>query len=159
MKIISDDVIEQVLDDQGELDFMGVERLIAQMSREQPSILAYLMASNEEHYNFEEKQLLLFLGVNIMQMMKKGHGNVEQVSMDAIEDAQHSNIKMFEYLEEENPKDFEETAALIFKEYNQKNVLRYIVEALFDDPDDSIRSDRKGLLFFDLKTILDCLDQ
>ncbi len=117
------------------------------------------MASNEEHYNFEEKQLLLFLGVNIVQMMKKGEGNIDQVSMDAIDDAQHNNIKMFEYLEEENPRDFEETAALIFKEYNQKNVLRYVVESLFDDPDDTIRSDRKGLLFFDLKTILDCLDQ
>jgi hypothetical protein len=159
MKIISDDVIEKVLENQGELDFMGVERLIAQMSREQPSLLSYLMASNEEHYNFEEKQLLLFLGVNVAQMMKKGDTEIQQVSMDEIEEAQQNNIKMFEYLEEENPKDFEETAALIFKEYNQKNVLRYIVESLFEDPDEHIRSDRKGLLFFDLKTVLDCLDQ
>ncbi len=159
MKIISDDVIEQVLDDQGELDFMGVERLIAQMSREQPAVLAYLMASNEEHYNFEEKQLLLFLGVNVVQMMKKGEKIVEEVSMDEIDEAQQNNIKMFEYLEEENPKDFENTAAMIFKEYNQKNVLRYIVESLFEDEDEHIRGDRKGLLFFDLKTVLDCLDQ
>lgn len=159
MKIISYDVIEKVLDDQGELDFMGVERLIAQMSREQPAILSYLMASNEEHYNFEEKQLLLFLGINVSQMMKKGDTAIEEVTMDEIEEAQSNNIKMFEYLEEENPKDFEETAALIFKEYNQKNVLRYIVESLFEDQDEHIRSDRKGLLFFDLKTVLDCLDQ
>lgn len=159
MKIISDDVIEQVLEDQNELDFMGVERLIAQMSREQPAVLAYLMASNEEHYNFEEKQLLLFLGVNVMQMMKKGEKAVQEVTMDEIDEAQQNNIKMFEYLEEENPKDFENTAAMIFKEYNQKNVLRYVVESLFDDEDEHIRSDRKGLLFFDLKTVLDCLDQ
>lgn len=159
MKIISDDVIEKVLEDQGELDFMGVERLIAQMSREQPSILAYLMASNEEHYNFEEKQVLLFLGVNVSQMMKKGEKSIEEVTMDEIENAQQNNIKMFEYLEDENPKDFEQTASLIFKEYNQKNVLRYIVESLFEDDDDRIRSDRRGLIFFDLKTILDCFDQ
>ena len=48
---------------------------------------------------------------------------------------------------------------MFFKEYNQRNVLRYIVESLFEDDDPHIRPDRKGLIFFDLKTVLDCLDQ
>ncbi len=159
MNVITEAMVDQVLDEQDDLDFLGVERLIAQMSREQPAILAYLMASNEDHYNFEEKQLLLFLGVNISQMMKKGNADLQEVSMEAIEEAQQNNVDMFEYLENESPTDFDDTAALIFKEYNQKFVLRYIVEALFEDDAPNIRSDRKGLIFFDLKTVLDCLDQ
>ena len=159
MKVVTDEVIKQVLQEQGEMDFLETERLIAQMSREQPSILAYLMGSNEDHYNFDEKQLLLFLGINISQMMNKTGGVADQVSMENIEAAQEKNIQMFEYLESEIPGDFEHTTAMIFKEYNQKNVLRYVIETLFDDDDPHIRPDRKGLIFFDLKTILDCLDQ
>lgn len=159
MQIVTDAMIDEVLEEQQDMDFWETERLIAQMSKEQPAILAYLMASNEDAYNFDEKQLLLFLGVNISQMMKKQGKEFEQVSIDEIEEAQQRNIQMFEYLEEESPGDFENTAAMIFKEYNQKNVLRYIVESLFEDDDPHIRPDRKGLIFFDLKTVLDCLDQ
>ena len=159
MTIISDDIIQSVLEEQGELDFLETERLIAQMSREQPSILAYLMGSNEDHYNFDEKQLLLFIGVNVAQMMNRGDGNIQEVSMEEIEASQQKNIDMFEYLEKEIPGDFENTTAMIFREYNQKNVLRYIIETLFEDEDPHIRADRKGLMFFDLKTVLDCLDQ
>ncbi|MBN1480880.1 hypothetical protein EH223_00185 [candidate division KSB1 bacterium] len=159
MQVVSDDIIQEVLQEQGEMDFLETERLIAQMSREQPSLLTYLMASNEEHYNFEEKQLLLFLGINISQMMKKNQNAIQQVSMEDIETAQEKNIQMFEYLENELPGDFEGTTEMIFKGYNQKNVLRYIIETLFQDDDPHIRPDRKGLIFFDLKTVLDCLDQ
>ena len=159
MKPVTDEVIQEVLEKQSELDFLGAERQIAGMSREQPAVLAYLMGSNEEHYNFEEKQLLLFLGVNILQMLKKTGETPAEVSMDQIEDAQQKNIDMFEYLEKEIPGDFEHTTTMIFKEYNQKSILRYLIESLFDDDDPQIRADRKGLIFFDLKTLLDCLDQ
>lgn len=159
MQIVSDDIIQEVLQEQAEMDFLETERLIAQMSREQPALLAYLMASNEEHYNFEEKQLLLFLGINISQMLKKNQQTLRQVSMENIEAAQEKNIQMFEYLEKELPSDFESTTEMIFKGYNQKHVLRYIIETLFQDDDPHIRPDRKGLIFFDLKTVLDCLDQ
>jgi len=159
MKVVTDDIIQDVLNEQEDMDFLEIERLIARMSREQPAILAYLMASNEDHYNFDEKQLLLFLGVNLSQMMSRDEGKLKEVSMDDIEAVQEKNIQMFEYLENEIPGDFEKTTAMIFKEYNQKNLLRYVIETLFEDDDPHIRADRKGLIFFDLKTVLDCLDQ
>lgn len=161
MRVVTDEMIQQVLQEQGEKDFWQTERLIARMSREQPAILSYLMGANEdqEQYNFDEKQLLFFLGVNISQMMQQIEAEMKQVSMADLQAAQEKNIQMFEYLENETPNDFESTTALIFKEYNQKNVLRYVIETLLDDDDPHIRPDRKGLIFFDLKTILDCLDR
>ncbi len=159
MKSIGDDIVSQVMQEQGDMDFMAAERQIAKLSREQPALLSYLMGSNDEHYNFDEKQLLLYIGVNVYQMMSRGETPISEVSMDDIEAAQQRNIEMFEYLEKEIPGDFEQTTAMIFKEYNQRNILRYIIENLFEDDDPHIRPDRKGLIFFDLKTVLDCLDQ
>lgn len=159
MKIIDNDIIQDVLDSQAEMDFLETERQIARLSREQPALLSYLMGSNDDHYNFDEKQLLLFIGVNIFLMLSKGDKTPAEVSMDDIEDAQQKNIEMFEYLEKEIPAEFQKTTDMIFKEYNQKRVLRYVIETLFEDDDAHIRADRKGLMFFDLKTVLDCLDQ
>ena len=161
MQVITNEMIQQVLREQGEKDFWQTERLIARLSREQSAILAYLMGANEdqEQYNFDEKQLLFFLGVNISQMMQQTAAEIKPVSMADLEAAQEKNIRMFEYLEDETPNDFESTTALIFKQYNQKYVLRYVVDSLMDDDDPHIRPERKGLIFFNLKTILDCLDQ
>ena len=159
MEIITEAIIQEVLDAQADMEFLETERQIARLSREQPSLLSYLMGSNDDHYNFDEKQLLLFLGVNVFLMLSKGETAIAQVSSDEIEAAQHKNIEMFEYLEKEIPGEFQKTTDMIFKEYNQKLVLRYIIETLFDDDDAHIRADRKGLMFFDLKTVLDCLDQ
>ena len=159
MKIISDEIVKQILDEQAEKDFLETERQIARLSRDQPALLSYLMGSNDDHYNFDEKQLLLFIGVNVFLMLSKGDKKLAQVSMDDIEAAQQKNIEMFEYLEKEIPGEFQKTTDMIFKEYNQKNMLRYVIETLFDDDDSHIRADRKGLIFFDLKTVLDCLDQ
>jgi len=159
MDIISDEIVQQVLSAQADLDFMETERQIAQLSRKQPALLNYLMGANDEHYNFDEKQLLLFIGVNIFQMLGRGEKKLAEVTMDDIEAAQQKNIDMFEYLEKEIPGEFQKTTDMIFKEYNQKNILRYIIATLFDDDDPHIRADRKGLIFFDLKTVMDCLDQ
>ncbi len=159
MKVITDEIIQKVLSEQSEMNFLETERQIAGLSREQPALLSYLMGSNDDHYNFDEKQLLLFIGVNVFKMLSEGNAKLAEVTMDDIEAAQQKNIDMFEYLEKEIPGDFEKTTEMIFKEYNQKNILRYIIETLFDDDDPHIRADRKGLIFFDLKTVLDCLDQ
>ena len=87
MHVVTDEMIQQVLREQDEKDFWQTERLIARMSREQPAILVYLMGANEDHYNFDEKQLLFFLGVNISQMMKRPEDKARQVTVAEIEAA------------------------------------------------------------------------
>jgi len=159
MKIISDEIVQEVLSSQADMDFMETERQIALLSREQPALLNYLMGANDERFNFDEKQLLLFIGVNIFQMLSRGESRIVQVTAEDINAAQQKNIDMFEYLEKEIPGEFQKTTDMIFKEYNQKNILRYIIATLFNDDDPHIRADRKGLIFFNLKTVLDCLDQ
>jgi hypothetical protein len=69
---------------------------------------------------------------------------------------------MAEYLMGESPEGFEDAVEQIFKGHNQINVLRYAVEALFEMDDDEnagVREEMKGLIFMELKTVVEALDQ
>ena len=159
--LVEREQIKKVWDEQSEMDFFEVEGWIARLSREQPLLLGYLMSTNDEEYNFEEKQLLLYLGVAMWRMLLETDAKLPEVTMEDIEAGQQRNIEMIEYLEEEIPGDFGKTVQSIFANYHQKYILEYLLQAIFEEESEQarIRPKSKGLLFFDLKTVLDCLDR
>lgn len=159
MNIISKQVVDQVWREHSKLGFFENEKKIATLSKEQPYVISYLMTSNSDHYDIHEKQSLLYLGVVIWQMMKKGEKSIKTISEKDISLAQKKNIEMFEYLEGEIPGDFEETVKSIFAQYNQKHILKYLLDSLFKEGIPGLRPGSVGFMFFDLKTILDCMDQ
>lgn len=159
-------IIKKTVDDvwlmHAQLDFFAVEKQIAGFSKEQPVLVSYLMSANDEFYNFEEKQLLLYLGVAVWQMFRRGGGSpLKRVSDDLLQQKQQDNFNMIEYLEGEIKGTFALTVSSIMENYSQKHILQHVFDAVFDETLDSsrIRMENKGLLFFDLKTLMDCLDQ
>ena len=44
--------------------------------------------------------------------------------------------------------------------YSQPEVLKYVVEAIMEQPDEDcvIRDENLGVMFLDLKTVIDCFD-
>ncbi|MGQ9498721.1 MAG: hypothetical protein ACUVSP_10670 [Desulfotomaculales bacterium] len=46
--------------------------MVNQMSRQQPAVLAYLLAAGEGLLNEDEQELLFYLGVVVWQIMLKG---------------------------------------------------------------------------------------
>jgi hypothetical protein len=70
---------------------------------------------------------------------------------------------MAEYLMGESAGDFENSVVQIFKGHNQINVLRYAIEALYEEGEEEdeteIREEMKGLIFMNLKTVVEALDQ
>jgi len=46
------------------------------------------------------------------------------------------------------------------KGYGQPEVLKHVVEALMEEPEEGclIRDANKGIMFLDLKTVIDCFD-
>jgi len=94
--------------------------------------------------------------------MSKGTKSLMEISAETIEKFEKSNWDMVEYFAGEKKEiDFLAHVELIMAKYNQKNVLKYVLESLMEhDPDDAIiRDDKKGEMFIYLKTVVDCLDQ
>lgn len=68
---------------------------------------------------------------------------------------------MAEYLQGETETGFIEATTAIINNYGQPEVLRYVVEALMEEPEEGcvIQDDNKGIMLLDLKTVIDCFDR
>jgi hypothetical protein len=136
-------------------------KLINLMSKEQPFILTYLMAIDNAIFNQDERELLFYLGVVVWQIMSQGSTPLPKVTQETLDEIEESNTKMLEYLEGESETSFIETVETIVKNYNQPEVLRYVIEALMEESDEEplIRDEYKGIMMINLKTVIDCFDK
>ncbi len=158
MKPIAADIVDNTWQRVSALPDHDAPRLIQRMSREQPAVLAYLMAVDNDLFNDDERKLLLFLGVVVWQIMLQGSKRLRPITEEMLEKAKARNLKMSEYLQKESAGGFEEATRTIVSNYSQPEVLRYIVEALMGEPEEGciIRDEYKGIMMLDLKTIIDC---
>lgn len=161
MKPISSGIVEKTWKKLSSMSPLKAPRLINDMSKQQPLILAYLMAAGEDMLNQDEKELLLYLGVVVWQIMSQGSAPLPKVTEETLDAIENSNVKMLEYLEGESEIDFIETVENIFTNYNQTEVLKYVVEALMEEEDEEsfIRDEVKGIMLIYLKTVIDCFDK
>jgi hypothetical protein len=132
-------------------------KLITQLNKEQPVILAYLLAIGDVELNQDEKELLLYLGMVVWQIMAKG-GKAPKVTKEMIDEAEAAN---FEVLDELTDNFSEKKIAEILQNYNQIEVLKYVIEALMEEPEagSAIRDEYLGMMMNYLKTVIDCLDR
>ncbi len=160
MQPVSAETITKVWDEHADKGFFEIEKDIAALSKEQPALVNYLMTANSSTYNFEEQQMLLYFGVAIWKIMMEAGANPGTISMDDLENANDENIELIEKLEKRYPGDFAVVVAKIFNDYNQKELLDHIRKGIFNASDEkaNIRTNSKGLMLFDLKAIVDCLD-
>lgn len=158
MKKITDEIVEMTWKRIGGMSASQIPELIQQMQRQQPVILVYLMASGGDTLNGEERELLLYLGVVVWQIMLQGDIQPPQVSEETLAEAETSNTKMLEYLGGESESNFIETTKVILNNYAQPEVLRYVTEVLMEDDEDLVREDNKGMICIFLKTVIDCLN-
>jgi hypothetical protein len=161
MNTISTEIVERTWKEMSTMSPVNHPKLINKFAKEQPIILAYLMAVDDEMFNEDERELLLYLGVVIWKIMSRGTKLLPSVTEKMIDDAEEKNIKMLEYLEGETETGFYETTATILEGYNQPEVLRYVVEALMEDDEEDvdIQEENIGMMMIYLKTVIDCFDE
>ena len=162
MNKISAEIVEQTWKEMSRLSPLQLPKLINKLSKEQPVIVAYFLAVGDEFLNEDEQELLLYLGLVVWRVMCKGENPIPEVTENMVEEAEDKNIKMLEYLEGETESGFIETVETIIQNYNQPEVLQFVVEALIeeDEEDDAnIREESIGMMMIYLKTVIDCFDK
>lgn len=160
MKPVPADVVERVSQMMSELPHEAAPKLIERMSKKQPLMLAYLMAVDHDLLNEDERELLVYLGVTVWQIMSEGNPSLRRVTEKMLDKAEGRNVRMAEYLKGETESGFIGVTRSVFDSYNQREVLRFVVEAIMEEPEEGevIRDEAIGALFLDLKTVIDCFD-
>jgi hypothetical protein len=160
MDRITSEIVEATWKRMAAMSRGEAQRLAKLFVRQQPIVASYLLAVDSDILNQDERQLLFYLGTVVWQMMSQGKTPLPTVTEDDLFRAEDTNIKMAEYLQGETESGFMQATETIISSYQQPEVLRYVVEALTEEPEEGciIRDDNLGIMFLDLKTVTDCFD-
>jgi hypothetical protein len=134
--------------------------LVEQMGAEQPVIVAYLLAADGLPFNRNERELIFYIGIVVWQIMKQSERPLRKVTRKKLRQAEEANEDMFERLGPGTGTDSARLTQLLAFKYPEPEVLRYIVEAIVEEPqpdETPIRDDYRGLAFVYLRTALDAL--
>lgn len=160
MKPMSQEIVEKTWQRISGLEDEETSLLRDKMEQEQPGVLAYLMAAGDDLLNQDERELLLYLGTVVWQIMLQGTRSLRRVAIPQLESAENKNFSTLDDLSGESPGDLIAGIEEMITDYNQPEVLKYLVEALMEDEDEDIdiTEDSKGLMLIYLKTVIDCFD-
>ena len=161
MKTISSEIVEKTWRKIGKMSVLEIPKMAYRMREEQPVILAYLLTAGTDILNQNERELLLYLGMVVWQMMSQGSRPLVKITEDVVDEMERSNMKVVEYLKNEPETGFINVTKEMIENYPQPEVLKYIVEALMEEQEEGcvIRNENKGMMMLYLKTVIDCFDR
>lgn len=134
-----------------------VNALIEQFSSQQPVLFAYIMTMGEGDFDGPEQELLLFLGLVIWKTFLNTGNTLQTLGDDHLNAVQEQNMAMLEYLADENEEGFMQVAETLMLESSQPHLLRFLVEVIFEDESDIIRTTNQGIMFIFLKIVVDSI--
>jgi len=161
MKTISSEIVEKTWRKIGKMSVLEIPKMAYRMREEQPVVLAYLLTAGTDILNQDERELLLYLGMVVWQMMSQGSRPLVKITEDVVDEMERSNMKVVEYLKNEPETGFIKVTKEMIENYPQPEVLKYIVEALMEEQEEGcvIRNENKGMMMLYLKTVIDCFDR
>jgi hypothetical protein len=161
MKTIPSHVIDEVWERVNDTPEDEVKELVDRFGREQPALLAYLMASDEDTLEQDERGNLMYLGLIIWLVLSESQPNLPQVSIEALEAAEDANITYLSKLEAGSEMGIVDAVQEMISTYNQMPLLGAMVEALMEgnEEEPEMAGENVGMSLLHLKTVIDCLDK
>jgi hypothetical protein len=103
---VSQVLVTQVWQEMASMPTDAAPALVERMQDEQPALLAYLLALESYELPQEEFEVILYLGIAVWQMMKRGHPRLLRASIKKIEGAEEENTKTLDFMEQDSEGDF-----------------------------------------------------
>ena len=159
--MISAETVDRVLERVSTVSAAGAQQLANQMARDQPMILAYLLAASQNKvFTRDEGETLFFVGMVVSQIMKEGGFGSTKITEEDMDKAEKANDHLLEKLESDSEGDFISGAEATVGNCPEPEVLRYITQALMEDeegnPDNPPFSEESvGQAFLYLRIVLD----
>lgn len=161
MNTISGKIIDRIWKQINEATEEEGQRLLDVMAKQQPFIVAYLMAVEETLMGEEERGHLILIGLILWKVISEQKADLRQVTMDDLEAAETRNLKFLEEMEEGSEMDHLAGLQNLLATYNQMPLLSAAIESLMAEHEEApeLANENIGLALLHLKSVLDCLDQ
>ncbi|MBN1761249.1 MAG: hypothetical protein JW863_23190 [Chitinispirillaceae bacterium] len=134
--------------------------LVERLERRQPNILSYLLATGSDILEQEERAMVFFMGVLLWHVIDSLQIEVPELTLEMLVETEAKNFEMLEYLAGEPDSEFMDTVEKIMANYNQSDLLQYIIGKILQEPqkDVEITENHVGVIAIYLKTVIDCFD-
>ncbi|MBK8000270.1 MAG: hypothetical protein IPK15_16500 [Verrucomicrobia bacterium] len=161
MNTISGKIIDRTWKQINEATEEEGQRLLDVMAKQQPFVVAYLMAVEETLMGEEERGQLILIGLILWKILSEQKTDLRQINMDDLEAAETANLKFLEELEDGSEMDHMAGLQNLLATYNQVPLLSAVIESLMADNEEEpeMANENMGLALLHLKSVLDCLDQ
>jgi hypothetical protein len=161
VEIISTPTVEQGFAQMWNMKEQDAYRLSFMLEKEQPVLVAYLAAVDQEILNQSERELLFYLGTVVWQVFSNQKSPLPSISQDCLLRLEAANNAIATALRSEGKANFSELVKKVLKECRQREVLRYVIAALMDEDstDNDVRDEVLGYIILDLKTVIECFDE
>ena len=159
-RMISGEIVTQTWQRVAQAQPSDMEGLVERLKDEQPVIMAYLLGARSLPFSRHESELVFYIGVVVWQIMEQSERPLRRVSRKKLKQFEEANEELFERLGPGTGTDSARLTQLLAFKYPEPEVLRYIVEAIVEEPlpdDAPIRDEYKGMAYVYLKTALDAL--
>ena len=161
MKTITGKIIDRTWKRINETTEEDAQRLMDEMAKNQPFIVAYLLAVEETMMRPEDRGQLMLIGLIVWKIFTAEYPQLKSISREELESAEEKNIKFLEELEAGSEMEHMSALQNLMATYNQIDVLNSVIEALMagneDEPE--LAGEHIGLALLHLKTVVDCFDQ
>ncbi|MGE0633925.1 MAG: hypothetical protein AB7O96_16040 [Pseudobdellovibrionaceae bacterium] len=158
---MSDEFVEKIWTEIGSIQGKSkVDSLAKSFFKKQGDLAEYILAMTED-LGEEAHGLAFYLGIVIWSCYDRYfQGNLKKINDKTIlkiHEKFESELDKLEFVDER----FIEKRIKNKSDYTQPSILKYIVEALFENDDEELNltSDQQGMIFIILSTQMKCLDQ
>lgn len=157
MNFVSEQHIDQVIDQLESMNEIQYEQRMQAFSEAQPVIFAWLFSEQFDLLTDDEKGFLHYLALIAWSAIVKVNGPQAPVSEDELGEAEEINI---EVLENSSAKSFRDRLNPFFEGSEQEDLLAFAEDAVLEydsDPEFVLTKDGREPIFVALKTIIDVL--
>ena len=161
MRTLSIEEVNQVWDQVSQASEKECRLLAQRMQKTQPVLMIYLLATDENLVEKEERGRLMEAGSLVWATMAHYHPNLRPVTEEEIDRAEEANFHHMKTLDEGSEIGCQDGIQKLVASYNQMPLLGAVLEALMDGNEDEpeLLHEDVGLALLHLKTVIDCLDQ
>lgn len=156
--------VEAVEENWGQFNVLSPEEvrdLVDRMAEQQPAIIAYLFVEDENSGDPDGPGTLLSIGFPVVKLMLAQGGGTSQITTETLTEAEDANLKFLEQLDDEPELRYADTVSRMMSSYNQMPLLNAVLEALMQGHEEQpeLAPENIGLIWMQLKTVIDCLDR